>query len=39
MKIKGRAKGNRGRRGRGIMSYKERDRSTIVEAERYHGIK
>ena len=36
---KGRAEGNQGRRGKGIMSYKERYRSTVVEAERYHGIK
>ena len=36
---KGRAEGNRGRRGRGIMSYKERYRSTVVEAERYHHVK
>ena len=31
---KGKAEGNRGRRGRGVMSYKERYRSTVVEDER-----
>ena len=34
MRIKERAEGNRGRRGRGVMSYKERYRSTVVEDER-----
>ena len=33
-KNKGRAEGNRGRRGRGVMSYNERYRSTVVEDER-----
>ena len=36
---KRRAEGDRGRRGRGLMSYKERYRSTVVEAERYHRVK
>ena len=36
---KGKAKGNWGRRGRGILSYKERYRSTVVEAEMYHRVK
>ena len=31
---KGKAEGNRGRRGRGLVSYKERYRSTVVEDER-----
>ena len=31
---KGKAEGNRGRRGKGVMSYKERYRSTVVEDER-----
>ena len=31
---KGKAEGNRGRRGRGVVSYKERYRSTVVEDER-----
>ena len=31
---KGRAEGNWGRRGRGVVSYKERYRSTVVEDER-----
>ena len=31
---KGRAEGNQGRRGRGVVSYKERYRSTVVEDER-----
>ena len=28
------AEGNRGRRGKGVVSYKERYRSTVVEDER-----
>ena len=28
-----------GGEGEGVLSYKERDGSTVVEAERYHGIK
>ena len=31
---KGKAEGNRGRRGNGVVFYKERYRSTVVEAER-----
>ena len=28
-----------GEKGKGLMSYKERYRSTVVEAERYHRVK
>ena len=31
---KGKAEGNRGRRVKGVVSYKERYRSTVVEDER-----
>ena len=38
MRIKERPK-ETGGEGEGLMSYKERYRSTVVEVERYHGIK